>query len=169
MNILITGKPGIGKTTLIKKIVENTSLPKGGFYTEEIRTAGKRTGFILKTFDGREATLASVNIKSPYRVGKYGVDIDNLEKVGVDSLKKVIKKDTLVVIDEIGKMELYSRSFRDIVLRAIERGNVLATVKLGKVGFADRLKKRKDIKLIELNIENRDYLPDKIIEMLHKK
>ena len=84
MNVLLTGRPGIGKTTLIKKVIDMTSLSKGGFYTEEIREAGQRVGFSLTTLDRKESVLAHVKIRSPYRVGRYGVDIDSFEAIGAD-------------------------------------------------------------------------------------
>ena len=87
MNILLTGRPGIGKTTLIKKLIDSVSLSKGGFYTEEIRKGRERIGFSLITLEGKKSTLSSIKIKSPYRVGKYRVDVDSFEKVGVEAVK----------------------------------------------------------------------------------
>ena len=162
MNILLTGKPRIGKTTIIRKLIDSIPLSKGGFYTEEIREGKERVGFSLTTLDGEESTLASVKIKSPYRVGKYSVNIDSVEIIGVAAIRKAILGKELIIIDEIGKMELYSRKFRDIVLEALDTGRVIATI--GKAGrdYIDKVKNRKDVKLLEINSKNRDALLDEI-------
>ena len=112
---LLTGRPGTGKTSLIKQVVAKTKGNAGGFYTEEVRSQGVRQGFRLVTLDGQHTILAHVNIHSPCRVSKYGVDIDSLNRVGVSSLRQAAKECDLVIIDEIGKMELYSASFREAV------------------------------------------------------
>ncbi|GAG28612.1 unnamed protein product, partial [marine sediment metagenome] len=95
MNVLLTGRPGIGKTTLIKKLIEASSLSKGGFYTKEVREEGQRVGFSLTTLDGKESLLAHIKIKSPYRVGRYGVDINTFEAIGVESIIKAISDNKL--------------------------------------------------------------------------
>jgi len=158
MNILLTGRHGIGKTTLIKKLIDATSLSKGGFYTEEIREGGKRVGFSLMTLDGKKSTLASIKIKSPYRVGKYSVDVDGFEAIGVEAIRKAMPTKELIIIDEIGKMELFSKKFRDVVIQALNTGRVVATIKKGRSGFIDGIKSRRDVRLLEVNLENRDTL-----------
>ncbi|GAH03288.1 unnamed protein product [marine sediment metagenome] len=102
---LLTGKPGTGKTSLIKQAIAGMRGKAGGFYTEEIRSGGVREGFRLVTLDGQDAILAHIDIHSPYRVSKYGVDIDSLDRVGVSALNQAAKECDLIVVDEIGKME----------------------------------------------------------------
>ena len=119
---LLTGKPGTGKTSLIKQAIAGMKGKAGGFYTEEIRTQGVRKGFRLVTLDGQSVTLAHTDIDSPYRVSKYGVDIDSLEQVGVSALHRAAQECDLVIIDEIGKMELFSNDFREAVLLTIDSG-----------------------------------------------
>ena len=116
---LLIGPPRAGKTTLIKEAVQGFSGSAGGFYTEEIRERGDRTGFRLVTLDGRDAVLSHTSIHSPYRVGKYGVDITALEQTGVAALLEAVKHSDLVVVDEIGKMEMLSLKFREAVLQII--------------------------------------------------
>ncbi len=106
--VLLTGRPGCGKTTLIKRVVSELARPAGGFYTEEIRAHGERLGFKIITLDGQEALLAHVDFKTPERVGKYGLDLSALETVGVEALREAVHARQLVVIDEIGPMELRS-------------------------------------------------------------
>jgi len=163
VNVLLTGRPGIGKTTLIKRLIEATPLSKGGFYTEEVREKGQRVGFSLTTLDGKKSLLAHIRIKSPYRVGRYGVDIDTFEAIGVESIIKAISDNKLIIVDEIGRMELFSKKFRDVVLQALKTGRVVATIKKGKGYFIDEIKSRKDVKVIEMNLENRETLSSKIV------
>jgi len=123
----------------------------GGFYTEEIRSQGVREGFRLITLDGQEATLAHVDIHSPYRVSKYGVDIDSLDRVGVPALHQAAQQCDVVVIDEIGKMELFSANFREAVSLIIESGKrVLGTIMLNPNPWADRIKQNPQVHLIEV-------------------
>ena len=115
---LLTGGPGVGKTTIIKRALERARISAGGFFTEEIRAVGVRQGFRIVTLDGESATLSHTDIGSPYRVGKYGVDIEALERVGVAAIREAVRQHELVVIDEIGKMELFSSVFKEAVEEA---------------------------------------------------
>jgi len=152
---LLTGRPGTGKTSLIKQAIAGMRGKAGGFYTEEIRSQGIREGFRLVTLDGRQATLAHVNISSPYRVSKYGVDIDSLDRVGVPALHQAAQQCDLVVIDEIGKMELFSANFREAVLQIIDSGKrVLGTIMLNPNPWADRIKQNPQVHLIEVTRTN---------------
>ncbi len=127
----------------------------GGFYTEEIRSQGVREGFRLVTLDGQDAPLAHVNIHSPYRVSKYGVDIDNLDRVGVSALHRAAQQCDLVVVDEIGKMELFSANFREAVLQIIDSGKrVLGTIMLSPNPWADAIKHKPQVNLVEVTRAN---------------
>jgi len=166
MNVLVTGRPGIGKTTLIKRLIEASSLSKGGFYTEEVREKGQRVGFSLITLDGKRSLLAHLKTKSPYRVGRYGVDIDTFEAIGVESIRKAISTNDIIIIDEIGRMELFSRKFREVVLQALKTGRVVATIKKGRGDFIDKIKSRKDVRMLEVNLENRETLSSKLTKIV---
>jgi nucleoside-triphosphatase len=109
--VLLTGRPGCGKTTLIKRVVNELALSVGGFYTEEIRQRGERVGFKVITLDGEEAVLAHVNLNTEQRVGKYGLDLHALERIGTEAIRMAVRARQLVVIDEIGPMEIKSRIF----------------------------------------------------------
>ena len=127
----------------------------GGFYTEEIRSGGERQGFRLVTLDGQEAILAHINIHSPYRVSRYGVDIDSLDRVGVSALNQAVKEQRLVVIDEIGKMELFSTNFRKAVMQIINSGNkVLGTIMSSPNPWVDAIKHQPQVMLITVTRTN---------------
>lgn len=152
---LLTGKPGTGKTSLIKQVVAELKGQAGGFYTEEIRAQGTRLGFRLTTLDGQEAVLAHVNSPSQYRVSKYGVDVESLDRVGVSALRGAVAQSELVVVDEIGKMELFSPRFREVVLALISSGKkVLGTIMLNPHPWADTIKRHPQVKLVELTRDN---------------
>ena len=165
--LLLTGKPGTGKTALIKEALARTKVKAGGFYTEEIRTGGIRQGFRIVTLDGQEAILAHVNISSPYQVSKYGVDTDSLNRVGVSALRRAVKESDLVVIDEIGKMELLSPQFREAVTQAINSGKkVLGTIMLNPHPFADEIKRHPEVETLLVTRDNRTEVMRKILNWL---
>ena len=164
---LLTGRPGTGKTSLLKQAVAGMKGIAGGFYTEEIRTQGVRQGFRLVTLDGQDAILAHISIHSPYRVSKYGVDIDSLDKVGVSALHRAARECDLVVIDEIGKMELFSANFRETVLHLIDSGKrVLGTIMLSPNPWADAIKRQPQVSLVEVTRANYRQVLEELREWL---
>jgi nucleoside-triphosphatase len=164
---LLTGKPGTGKTALIKEALAMTKVKGGGFYTEEIRTGGIRQGFRIVTLDGQEATLAHVSISSPHQVSKYRVDIDSLNRVGVSALRRALKESDLIVIDEIGKMELLSPQFRETVTQAINSGKkVLGTIMLNPHPFADEIKRHPEVEMSLITKDNRTEVMGKVLNWL---
>ena len=152
---LLTGQPGTGKTNLIKQAIAGMKGRAGGFYTEEIRSQGVRQGFRLVTLDGQDAILAHIDIDSPYRVSKYGVDIESLDRVGISALRKAVQQCDLVIIDEIGKMELFSGNFRESVWQVIDSGKkVLGTIMLHSHPWADDIKHHPQVNLITVTRAN---------------
>ncbi|MDX1615720.1 MAG: NTPase [Candidatus Promineifilaceae bacterium] len=166
-HILITGRPGSGKTTLIRRVVKKLPYPAHGFYTKEIRQDGRRQGFALVTLTGQRGLLAHVKRSGSPRVGRYGVDVSTLQQLGVKSIEQAIEMDGLIVIDEIGPMELLSDPFRQIVRRALNGDKpVLATIVSRSLPFADQIKTRPDVTLITVSPNNRDRLAVQITERL---
>jgi len=166
-NILLTGIPRIGKTTIIHKIISNIKRGCAGFYTEEMREGNQRVGFKLITLDHKDCILSHENIKSRHRVGKYGVNLECIGCIGVASMLEGIQKKKVIIIDEIGKMELFSKDFQEIVIKALDSESpVLGTILFRPHPFCDKIKKREDVEIIEVTTENRDRLPDLIIEKL---
>ncbi len=164
-NVFFTGYPGVGKTTIIKKMVSEIG-NGGGFYTEEIREVGIRVGFKIITLEGKEGILAHKDIPSPYQVGRYGVNIKDLEEIATESILRTIEdgEKKLIVIDEIGKMELFSSRFREVVMMALDDSSkrVLGTIQNQPNPFIEEIKSRKDVKIISVNANNRNSLPQKI-------
>ena len=162
---LLTGLPGTGKTSLIKQAVAAIADKAGGFYTEEIRVKGVRKGFRLVTLDGQTVQLAHINIRSTLRVSKYGVDIQGLDKVGVAALQQAARQSDVVVIDEIGKMELFLDYFKATVLEILNSGKkVLGTIMLKSDPWADSIKQKPQVQLITVTRSNHQQ----VLEEIHK-
>lgn len=163
-NILFTGPPGCGKSTLIEKIVLRTKRPMTGFFTCEMKERGQRVGFSIDTLSGKQGVLAHKNMKSPFKVGKYGVNVEAIDQVAVPSMIPKYEK-MIVVIDEIGKMECFSPLFRDTVLKVLESRNpVLGSLPLKGGSFIEAVRKRKDVQLVHVSKKNRDKLVDKFLK-----
>jgi len=168
--LLLTGRPGTGKTAIIKEALARTKVNGSGFYTEEIRTGGIRQGFRIVTLDGQEAILAHVGISSPYQVSKYKVDTDSLNRVGVSVLRRALKESDLIVIDEIGKMELLSPRFREAVTQAINSGKkVLGTIMLNPHPFADEIKRHPAVEVLLVTRDNRTEVMRKVLNWLTER
>lgn len=159
--------PRAGKTTVVLKVAERLKGKCGGFWTEEILEKGKRVGFRLITLDGTSGILAHKGFQSPYNVGKYGVNVECVEKIGTNAIKEAIKKNKVVLIDEIGKMELFSLAFRRVVVEALDSNQlVLATIMSHSQPFCDGIKSRQDVKMLETTSRNRNVLPGIILNMI---
>jgi nucleoside-triphosphatase len=157
-NILLTGAPGVGKTTMIMRVLDVLcNVDAGGFYTREIRENGTRAGFKILTLDGREGILSHVNHESRYQVGRYGVNLADLDNIAVNSILDSLERG-VIVIDEIGKMELLSEKFKEAAINALDTGRVLGTIKLSPDEFTERIRKRSDTSIVEVTLQNRDAL-----------
>ncbi|KAF5190789.1 Nucleoside-triphosphatase thep1 [Thalictrum thalictroides] len=184
---LVTGPPGVGKTTLVMRVLEslrtsNPNLKIQGFYTREVRQGAERVGFEVVTIDGRSGTLASTtNLSSESRrwstVGKYRVDIASFESLAMPELR--VKEDTdLFVIDEVGKMELFSSSFFPAVLEVLESNiPLLASIPIPKFGRdipeVARLRNCRGATIFTLSPSNRNDVKEQIynqlLELLQKQ
>lgn len=167
--ILITGVPGVGKTTFVRKIAGSLEGQQPvGFYTQEIREKGRRVGFEVIGFDGRRRLLSHVALQSRFMVGKYGVDVPGFDEY-LQSLNLGDDNQSPVIIDEIGKMECYSTRFRDLV-SGLADGNRLLIATIARKGdrFIESIKNREDIRLFELTRENREILLPRVLAMVQR-
>ena len=142
LKIVLTGHPGSGKTTTVRTVVQRLRgrVPLTGFTTEDIRDAGRRVGFQGVTLDGRSFPLAHLSTKGPLRIGPYGVDLAGLESIGLDALTPR-EPGTLVVLDEIGKMECLSEVFKTRVAQLLDDDTpLLATVAAVGVGLVKKVR-----------------------------
>ncbi|MCG3222598.1 MAG: AAA family ATPase [Candidatus Heimdallarchaeota archaeon] len=159
-NILITGLPGVGKTTLITQILKELKVRAIGFVTKELRKEGSRYGFTVETLSGTSMLLASKKEKyCKYRVGKYCVYVENVDSI-VKILEEEIRKKSysMIVIDEIGKMELFSPNFKKFLLNSLEEQKVFGTIMMRDNSFTKEIKTRPDVKLYNIDRTNRDWV-----------
>jgi nucleoside-triphosphatase len=173
MKILITGKPRSGKTTLIKNIL--TSIPKlsyGGFFTEEIKENNIRVGFKIRTTYGEEAIMASQDFKSKFHIAKYGINIAAIDTIGMSSLQRAAKEKDIIVIDEIGKMEMCSKRFIGAVHELFLKTDktIIATIPIStSIPLINELKTQKDVRIFDTRIDSIDNIKNACLELLKRQ
>jgi nucleoside-triphosphatase len=157
--LLLTGAPGIGKTTLIRRVADSLRGRRiRGFTTDEIRRRGTRLGFRIVPFGGEERVMAHVDLTNAARVGRYGVDVTAINAVSESELA-LDPAAELYLVDEIGKMECFSTCFVAGMRRLLE-GNrpVAATVARSGGGFIADVKRQARAEVWEVTPRNRDDL-----------
>jgi len=168
--LLLTGSPGVGKTTVLIKAV--STLKKGGccvggMISQEVCESGTRVGFeILDLNSGRSGWLAHVNQRSGPQVGKYRVNMEDLYLIGAKAIADAVETCDVIAIDEIGPMELFSEKFKEATRKALEsRKPVLAVVHWkARDKLIDEAKEREDSEIFTVTQENRDKLPEIIVQ-----
>jgi nucleoside-triphosphatase len=167
--MLLEGRPGIGKTTVARRLLQllqEAGVPVGGFTTGELRTGGRREGFVVEAVSGAREVLAHVDLPGPPRVSRYGVDLAAFERVALPALREP-GPGGVVVVDELGKMELASAAFRTAVVELLGRDvAVVATVHQARDRFTDALKRRPDIRVVGVTEATRDALPEQLMSCL---
>jgi nucleoside-triphosphatase len=167
--LLLTGSPGVGKTTVLLRVVESLKAKGysvGGMISREVRSDGTRVGFeVLDLSTNRRGWLAHVNQPIGPQVGKYRVNLDDLNDIGVEAIGKAVDKCDVIAIDEIGPMELFSEKFREAVGKAVECGKVVVGVVHWKARdrLIEEVKKREDTEVLEVTCENRNKLHESIV------
>jgi nucleoside-triphosphatase len=169
LRLLLEGRPGVGKTTVARRLLtllRRAGVPAGGFTTAELRTAGRREGFVVEAASGAREVLAHIGLPGPPRVGRYGVDLAAFERVALPALGDP-GPGGVVVVDELGRMELASAAFRAAVVELLGRDvAVVATVHQGRDRFTEALRRRPDIRVVRVTEATRDALPEQLIDCL---
>ena len=167
-HLLIVGRPGVGKTTLMKHLaLALRGHAIDGFVTEELRDDAQRMGFWLSPLDGRQVLLAHRRLESPHRVGPYRVHAAVLDDVAVGVIRRGMQHAFLLFLDEIGAMELCSGRFEEAVQEAFDRGpSIVATTGMQPHPFLTRLKRRKDVELVPLTTANREAVGEELAARL---
>ena len=147
-------------------LLASQRIPLDGFITEEVREDdGRRVGFAIEAITGEKAILAHIELPGPPRVGRYGVDVASFERIALPALAQTDAG--VVLIDELGKMELASAAFRNQVQQTFARPTAtVATVQRYRHPFTDALKSRRDVELIQVTMTNRDRLPNELLRRL---
>ena len=167
--LLLTGRPGVGKTSVMLRIVESLKTrgyEVGGMVSREVRLGRDRVGFeILNLNTGRKGWLAHVAQVEGPRVGRYRVNIGDLEDIGVEAIVSAVERSDLIVVDEIGPMELHSEKFKEAVLRAAESLKLLIGVVHWQAtdDLTNRIKGRDDAEIHVVTLDNRDNLPARML------
>jgi nucleoside-triphosphatase len=165
---LLTGKPGLGKTTIIKKVIERVGIERcGGFYTEEIRVQNTRVGFRLVTVEGQTGIFAHTTSESPLRIGRYGVNLDCLESVGIAAIQKARATKKIVILDELGPMEGLSDLFKQTVLNVFNSASpFFGTIALKPHPWLDMLKQYEGVVLYTLTPDNRERMIETLVDLV---
>jgi len=173
VKVVITGPPGVGKTTLVRKLVDQLGDRAVGFWTEEVRDpkTRRRTGFRVVTTDRRSALFASKTFTSKHLVGSYGVNVQRFESVVIPVLERALRagKGKIIVIDEVGKMELFSRRFRELVDAIVHDPtlNVVVTMPVRDVHpLVREIRRLPSAVLVELTKTNREGMDREILNLL---
>lgn len=165
--VLLTGRPGIGKTTAIMRALDPLDLPACGFYTREVRDGRGRIGFEIITLSGEIALLATKLPEKRFareaRLGMYRINVGAVDEVAVPALQKAAASGKLVVVDEIGPMELFSPIFRSVVLQILDSDvPLLGAVMQRSHPFSDVVKRHERVHLIIVTHQNRDEVPAQV-------
>jgi nucleoside-triphosphatase len=168
IRVAVTGRPGCGKTTLIRKVVEALQgrMSIGGIYTEEIREGRARKGFaIVDLSSGRRGILAHTDLGSGPRVGKYRVNLKDIEEIAVPAIMEALRTKELLVIDELAPMELASPKFIEAVEAALASAKHLLFAVQQRSAHPLALRVRREFTLFEVTPSNREGLFQRLMAL----
>jgi nucleoside-triphosphatase len=168
--LLLTGNPGVGKTTVLTKTVEALKaegISVGGMISREAREGNVRVGFeIIDLTNNKHGWLAHINQRTGPQVGKYHVNLEDMENIGATAIAEAAEKCDVIAIDEIGPMELFSQKFKQAVKQALESRKVVLAVVHAKARdqLINEVKRREDAEIFTVTLANRDSLPEELIK-----
>ncbi|MEM2969457.1 MAG: NTPase [Candidatus Bathyarchaeia archaeon] len=170
----MTGRPGVGKTTVLTKVIDELKfkgVKVGGMITKESRTNGERDGFIIYDLGSEsKGWLARKKLGHGPQIGKYYVCLNDLESIGVNAILDAVATTDVVVIDEVGPMELLSVRFCNAVLRALDSNRlVLGTIHYRAAHpLIHSIRNKENAKIFEVTAINRCELPNLIAKEILK-
>jgi len=160
--VAITGAPGVGKSTLVMSVLDRLNCNAGGVLTQERRIGGKRVGFeLLDLKNGVRGELATLEGEGP-SMGRYRINLPDLEEVGAKAIETAIKDSNIIVIDEVGPMELFSERFINAAERALASDKPILLVVQARSQHPLAQKIREKFKLITVTEKNRDSIVDEV-------
>ena len=154
-NLFIAGAADSIKTTIVRDAALSKKNRTGGFYMEAIMAGRMNKGLMIRTLDGQDRMLASKTVKSNHFLGKFPVDLNALENVGVPALRLALTTKDMIVIDEVGTLEGMSARYKETLLECLNSSKpVLATIRSSNNAFTDQLKKLSNTQTILLTKTN---------------
>lgn len=175
LKIGLSGVLGLGKTGTLKEIIDmlnEEEVSVGGMITEPIMEDNRQKGYQVMNWQTKEkAVFAHLDFDSSIRVNGYGVDLDALNQVGVRAIEEAMKEEELVLVDEIGKIEVESEEFNEIVKIALKANKpiLLTFNKKSRNPLLQDIRRRDDVRILELTDVNRDLLPYKVVDLLKEE
>jgi nucleoside-triphosphatase len=166
--LLLTGAPGVGKTTVLIKAVDALKaqgVSVGGMISREARAGNVRIGFeIINLTNSKHGWLAHVNQRTGPQVGKYHVNLEDLDNIGAQAIMQALEKCDVIAIDEIGPMEMFSQKFKQAVKQALESKKLVLAVVHAKARdpLIAEAKQRGDAETFTVTLANRDMLAEEI-------
>jgi nucleoside-triphosphatase len=166
----VTGRPGVGKTTVLLNVangLRDKGYSVGGMLSREVREGGARVGFELVDFaTGQKGWLAHVNQPIGPQVGKYRVNLDDLDRIGVHAVRNALRDAEVVIVDEVGPMELFSVAFKQVSKDIVNSQKLVLGVihHSARDSIINSIKRRSDADIVEVTVGNRQELHNVLIQ-----
>ncbi len=173
IKIGITGLPNSGKTYALLRVIDmlkEENLSIGGMMDEPLSDGRRKVGFTVKNlFTGESQIFADTETESKIMIGKIGVDLQKFEEIAIPAIKEACEKCDVIIIDEVGKIEVESQLFIDTVKEALDvnKPMILTLHKKSRNPLLQDIRRRDDVRILEVTPTNRNLLPYKIIRLMN--